>query len=455
MDEEKELNEIVAEMRREKAKIWRANNKEKVIEFVTNLGLTPEIYSCDKGYELEGKSCINTQDTSIIKNAKKSNTLHEAHSIGGYNGESPLTLAAAYSAFAREGIYIEPYTFTKIIYQVSGQEYLNDINKKEAMSEETAYMISDMLVTTATQAMGRYYKINNVKYAAKTGTTNYDANKLKELGLQWSGAVNDLWTVGYNTEYTIGVWYGYDKLTKEHYNKLSSAQHTRLFQAIGKKVFTNNNEFKKPSTVISVEVESQCPEPTLPSEYTPSDLRMKELFIKGTEPTSVSERFKKLDSVSNLKVKEINGEITLTWDEVTTPEINTKDYLLKYYSSVFEKDDYLESFVNSRLDYNKNNIGDLGYNIYLKDENGNLELLDFVSTNSYKFTADKTDKYTFVVKTAYSIFKSNMSDEKSITIDVVIEPTAPIIPETPNTNDGNTDNSNSTENKPMNPSTPS
>jgi bifunctional N-acetylglucosamine-1-phosphate-uridyltransferase/glucosamine-1-phosphate-acetyltransferase GlmU-like protein len=32
MDEEKELNEIVAEMRREKAKIWRANNKEKVKE---------------------------------------------------------------------------------------------------------------------------------------------------------------------------------------------------------------------------------------------------------------------------------------------------------------------------------------------------------------------------------------------------------------------------------------
>lgn len=32
MNEEKELNEIVAEMRREKARIWRKNNKDKVKE---------------------------------------------------------------------------------------------------------------------------------------------------------------------------------------------------------------------------------------------------------------------------------------------------------------------------------------------------------------------------------------------------------------------------------------
>ncbi len=32
MDNEKELNEIVAEMRREQARIWRTNNKDKVKE---------------------------------------------------------------------------------------------------------------------------------------------------------------------------------------------------------------------------------------------------------------------------------------------------------------------------------------------------------------------------------------------------------------------------------------
>ena len=32
MDNEKELNELAAEIRREKARIWRNNNKEKVKE---------------------------------------------------------------------------------------------------------------------------------------------------------------------------------------------------------------------------------------------------------------------------------------------------------------------------------------------------------------------------------------------------------------------------------------
>jgi len=411
-------------------KAFKANNKQQIIEFVTNLGLTPEIYSCDEGYTREKKKCINNDDPSIVVNAHKSNTLHEAHAIGGYSGESPLTLAAAYSAFANKGVYNEPHTFTKLIYRDTGKEYVNDIETNEAMSEETAYMISDMLATTATQAMSGYYNINGIRYAAKTGTTNYDYEKLKQHGLQWSAAVNDLWTVGFNTEYAIGVWYGYNELYSDYYNKLSSGQHLRLFQAVGKKVFTNKDYFKRPSGVVSVQLEKECPEPTLPSEYTPNDFKITELFIKGTEPATVSTRFSKLEDISNLKVEENNGKIILTWDEVREPEINKKEYLNDYYSDVFETDNFLNAFVTSRLNYNKKYIGTLGYNIYLQDSDGNLELLDFVSSNRYETNIKETGEYTFVVKTAYSIFKSNMSDGKSISIDVVVD--SPIIPSIPN-----------------------
>ena len=407
-------------------KAFKSNNKQQVIDFVTDLGLTPEIYSCSSGYKLEGNKCINQADTSDIVTAHESNTLHEAHSIGGYDGESPLTLTAAYAAFGNRGVYTEPHTFTKIVYRETGKEYINDIDSNEAMSEETAYMISDMLTTTATYAMGRYYNINGVRYAAKTGTTNYEYDKLVEYGLEWTGAVNDLWTVGYNTEYALGVWYGYNGISSEYYNTVNNPQHTRLFQAVGKKVFTNNAQFNKPSTVVSVELEKDCPEPTLPSEYTPSDLRITELFIKGTEPTNVSERFAKLEDISNLKVTEEDGKITLTWDKVKEPEMNDKDYLKKYYSSVFETTTSLNEFIDARLNYNKNNLGTLGYNVYLKDSSGSLELLDFVSSNKYEIDIETSGEYTFVVKTTYSIFKSNMSDGKTITIKVTID--SPIVP---------------------------
>lgn len=410
-------------------KAFQTVNQKDIIEFVTNLGLTPEIYSCKTGYYRQGNKCVSKANSSIIVDAIKSNSIHEAHAIGGYNGESPLSLTAAYAAFANKGVYTEPYTFTKLVYTATGEEFVNPIKTTKAMNEETAYMVSDMLATTATQAMGGYYNINGIKYAAKTGTTNYDTKTLKDNGLYGKNAVNDLWTVGYNTEYAIGVWYGYDKINKQYYNKLSSGQHSRLFKAVGKKIFTNSSYFKKPSSVVSIELENECAEPTLPSEYTPSDLKITELFIKGTEPTNTSERFEKLDDVTNLNVTHDNGVVKLTWTSISEPQINNQEYLKELYSPLFKTDKYLNSFIDSRLSYINNKMGTIGYNIYSKDSNGNLTLLDFVTTNEYQMPIDVSGKYTYVIKTAYSIFKSNMSDGKEITIDITIS--SPIIPETP------------------------
>jgi len=429
-------------------KAFKKNNKKNIIEFATKVGLTPEIYSCNDGYKLEGKYCINKEKPDDVVEANRANTLHEAHAIGGYTGETPLTMAAAYAAFANAGTYIEPYTFTKLIFEDSGEEFINEVNKTKAMSEETAYIISDMLATTATHGVGRYYNINGIRYAAKTGTTNYDDDTMRKNKMP-SNAVNDLWTVGYNTEYAIGVWYGYDGISNKHYNILSSSQHNRMFNAVGKKVFTNKAYFTRPSGVIEVELEAECAEPTLPSEFTPQSLKLKELFIKGTEPTTVSTRFSKLNDVSNLKGSTENNKVTLTWDAVPTPEINTESYLKQYYSTVFETDQYLNSFVSSRLSYNNSYIGNLGYNIYLKDSNGNLKLIDYVSTNKYETTIDVAGEYTFVIKTAYSIFKTNISDGKSVK--VTINSNSVIIP---NPEDSTTDNEENID-KPNSPSTDS
>ncbi len=433
-------------------KAFKNNNKQDIIEFVTKLGLTPEIYSCKDGYKREKRKCINKNDPNDVVDATRANTLHEAHAIGGYNGESPLNMAAAYAAFGNNGTYTTPYSFTKLIYQETGEEYVNDIKKTKAMSEETAYIISDMLASTATQAMGGYYNINGVRYAAKTGTTNYDSKILEAKNMQWSGAINDIWTIGYNTEYSIGVWYGYDKLSTENYLKIGTVQHTRLFNAVGKKVFTNTNYFTQPSGVVAVEVESDCPEATLPSEFTPANLRRTELFVKGTEPTTESTRFSRLNDVSNLKANASNNKITLTWDVVKTPEINDESYLRKYYSKVFENEGFLNAFVYDRIGYNNNYIGKLGYNIYKKDKNGKLSLLDFVTTNKYEITENKSGEYTYVVKTAYSIFKSNMSSGKSVTINISYnDPLIPSNPDNPDTPDNPDNPANPDDNTTNNP----
>lgn len=404
-------------------KAFQANNKSNIIEFVTNLGLNPEIYSCKKGYTLKDKKCINNEDENDIITPTKASTLHEAHSIGGYTGENPLSMASAYAAFSNSGNYIKPYSFTKIVYPTTGKVYENEIVKKKAMSEETAYMISDMLVTTSKQALGRYSNVNGVQFAAKTGTTNYDDETLRRLGLSRTNAVNDLWVVGYNTEYAIGVWYGYTKNNTGYYNTLNSGQHSRLFQTIAKKVFTSKNSFKRPSGVIEVEIEKEGPTAYLPSEYTPSDLREKALFVKGTEPTTVSERFAKLKDVSNVTSSTNDGKITLSWKAVETPKINTESYLRDYYKNLYKVT--LNSFISNRLNYINNTLGGLGYGIYEKDNSGKLTLIGFTTDTKYTITPTSSGSHTYIVKTSYSKFKSNMSDGKSVSVNATVKEPEP------------------------------
>ena len=386
------MREALAQSRNIPAlKTFKKNDKQSVLTFVKSLGLSPE----------EG--------------------LHEAHAIGGYNGESPLSMAAAYAAFGNGGYYIKPYSFTKIIYKDTNEEYTNTIEKTKAMSEETAYMISDMLVTTGQQAMGRYNNINGVQYAAKTGTTNFDEKKKEAMGLANTNAVNDYWVVGFNTEYSLAMWYGYDIPSKEHHNDLMSAQHERLYQALGKGIFTSKNTFTMPPGVSRVEVELECPEPTLPSEYTPSNLRRTELFVKGTEPTTVSTRFSKLSDASNLNATNVGNVVTITWNNATNPEINSESYLRKYYRPVFENDGYLNSFISNRLSYNSQTLGEFGYDIYRKENSGTLTHLGFTKDNKFSVEVKDSGTYTYVIKTSYSIFKNNASDGKSVSLKVTIE----------------------------------
>lgn len=432
-------------------KTFKQNNKSNVIKFVENIGLTPEIYSCKSGYKLKDKKCINKSDANDIIDATKSNTLHEAHAIGGYNGQAPIDMAAAYAAFGNYGTYTEPYSFTKLVYKESGEEFTNDIKKTKAMSEETAYIICDMLTSTAKVALGRNAEANGAVLGAKTGTTNYSYEKLESKGLQNTNAVNDLWVIGLNPEYSIGIWYGYDTLYKDYYNKVNTREHHRIFNALAKKVFTNKSGWNKPSGVVSVEIEKECATPMLPSEYTPSDLRMTELFIKGTEPTSVSPRFEKLSSVSDLKSSIDENNVTLTWNKVDTPKINDRDYLSDMYSKLFSDQGYLNSFINSRIAYNNSHLGSIVYNIY-EQVGTDLKLIDSTGTNQYTIKNVTGGNRIYVVKTTYSIFKSNMSDGKNIEVKISanMEDEDPIINpgdnEKPNPNDNTDNNENNTEN---------
>ena len=355
-------------------KTFQSVDNEKIKDFVTSLGLHP-------GMDSNGK-------------------LYEADAIGGYNGEYPLSVAGAYSAFANGGYYIEPHTVTKIKFDETGKVEEYEPERTKVMSATTAYMITDMLVDTAENALGRYSNINGATYAAKTGTSNYDEETQKTLGLP-DNAVNDLWVAGYNPDYSIAVWYGYASNSSKYYNRFGSGQNSRLFNAVAKNFFKADAKFEKPSEVVEVTVERNTGTSLLPSEHTPDSAKTTELFRESTKPTEVSARFNTLGNVSNLKANVSGNKATVSWSGISTPEALSQSYWKPFVEKAFGLTKDQNSYLSYIMNYNSSVLGNVVYKVYYKNGN-DLTLLTTTNETSTTVRLPNVDSPTIVVKTGYS-----------------------------------------------------
>ena len=339
--------------------------------------------------------------------------LHEAHSLGGYNGESPLSLAGAYQTYANGGYYIEPHSVRKIVYAETGEEYDVVTPKEKVMKASTAYMIQDMMITAAQKAYGS--QINGATVASKTGTTTYSPTFLKQNGMS-TNAVKDLWYAGFNKDYTLTVWYGYHEVNKQYYSKRGNGTHRKLFITVGKKLFNGNRMQPRPSNVVASRVEVDSYPAKLPSEFTPSKYVTTELFINGTQPNEVSTRFSRLNNVTGLTGTYENGKIYLAWTPIATPDPLNETFLRTSYQPLFTNKEYFETFIQNRIKSDKGVLGNLGYRIYLKHDDGSLEGVGYTYGTTYSLTPSAGGNLTYVVKSEYDIFNSNASTGAEVTV---------------------------------------
>ena len=123
--------------------------------------------------------------------------------LGGLTkGVSVMDMAAAYSVFPRDGLYIEPRTYTKVTREVDGVEEVlldNTDNEPEvALSTKTTWYVNELLKGVVngkySGATGTGAQLSGMTVAGKTGTTT---------------SSNDKWFVGYTPYYTAAVWVGY------------------------------------------------------------------------------------------------------------------------------------------------------------------------------------------------------------------------------------------------------
>lgn len=342
------------------------------------------------------------------------NTINEAYSIGGAaKGFTPLDMAAAYACFSNGGYYIEPHSVTKIVYRESGEEKEYKYTKERVMKDSTAYIMNNILESATTSGFAGGARVYGSHVATKTGTSNYDDATMKKYNLPY-WAVNDLWTVTYTSQYSIGVWYGYDFVDSEYYNE-GGGYKDNLTTAVMKAIPKDTKGWSMPSSVVAVTVEKGTVPAQLPSEYTPDDMRVTEYFVRGTQPTEVSERFQKLNDVKNVKTTKNGNSVTITWD-YDTPKVLTKEYLESY----FNKPTFGNSkaqMVEERMNYNSNTLGNIGFAVYRKDKlsgNESLTLIGFTNEKTYTYVG--YGNVELVIKAKHEKYESNMSNGVNVTV---------------------------------------
>lgn len=364
-------------------------SQEQIKTFVTNLGITPE-------YD-------------------KAGYINESHSIGGFTGTNALEMAAAYATFARGGIYIEPYSFTSVEFLDSGETYTVTPEKRTVMAESTAYMINMILKYAVTNSYVTAGSKSGTDVASKTGTSTVDSAFKESLGIKAS-IIGDSWQMVYSPDYVCGVWVGYENITSTQYltNSMGGTVKKAIVKQLTSGILEPNSRWKQPSSVVSATVELETNPLTLASEFTPEALKSVEYFKKGTVPSETSTRFSKLETPTNLKATSNNGTVTLTWKGIDTPEAINQTFLENYFKEGYKT--FADKYLQKRLEYNAANIGSLGYHVYIT-ANGSTTDLGFTTSTSYKYNGVLSGNTTFTVKSAYSIFKANMSSGATATIE--------------------------------------
>ena len=148
-------------------------------------------------------------------------------------GLSTEEMAAAFSAFANNGVYNSPKMYTEV-RDSNGETVLkNEGETHAAMKETTAYFMNQMLTSVVNAGTGTSAKFGGMTIAGKTGTTNDSRVR---------------YFVGYTPYYCAAVWTGYPKTNE----KISASGNPAIsmWKPIMQKIHENlpNKSFSTPSS---------------------------------------------------------------------------------------------------------------------------------------------------------------------------------------------------------------
>lgn len=225
-------------------------------------------------------------------------------------GISPLEMAAAYGTLANGGTYIEPTVFTTITTFDDNLLVKANPQENKVVSEDVAFVITDMLQAVVKEGTGKMAAINNMAVAGKTGTTN-DAL--------------DAWFVGYTPYYVGATYIGDDAGTGEERRSIAGTSSTAasLWSSVMTPIHKNLTpieKFTKPKGVYFTKIN--------PIDGGTSSYGVNAAFIDGTYPQRATTQAPPVED-NDSEEEEINddnagdGDNPPDEDSTETPENNT------------------------------------------------------------------------------------------------------------------------------------
>ncbi len=302
-----------------------------------------------------------------------------ALALGGMkNGFTFRSLMDAYSTFPNDGNFTNGGFISKIKINNTTVYQKEDANQ-QVFSSDSAFLMTDMLKTTAQTGTAKKLRTLNFDIAAKTGTVGNEHGN------------TDAYAIAYTTKDTVGVWLG--NKNNAYIPQTGGGLPCNLLLNIHGYLYEKYqtahqsiDNFKQPKNVLSLCLDKSAYYDThtimQADELAPIEYRFNELFKWDNQPLQKSLIFSN-PTISAPSLHLENNQLIIQFDNMPSYyqyKIDKYDYVR--HSTVYFGD-YTKTFIDNHLENNKSYI----YTItpVYKGNYGNAVTLPAITTKDGNF----------------------------------------------------------------------
>ena len=176
-----------------------------------------------------------------------------------------LEMTSAYSAFAHQGVRMEPYAIRSVTDREGNLLYESRPRPNEALRADTSFLIAYLMRGVVERGTAQAARALDWPLAGKTGTMD---------------DYTDAWFIGFDADVTVGVWVGYDEKRSLGYGETGASAALPIWMDVMRSYLSRRPDRANPP---ALEAPGNIVFVTMPNGQS-------EAFISGTQPAGSTPR---------------------------------------------------------------------------------------------------------------------------------------------------------------------